>query len=64
MSESELPSEFHLLDKAAWKEIKQRQGAMKGQDPIVLESGYVYVGKDLKGQTAKVFIKENKNQNS
>jgi len=57
MSE-ELPNEFHILDKATWKEVKQRQGAGKGQNPVVLDSGYIYAGKDNKGKEARVFVRE------
>jgi hypothetical protein len=54
----EIPNEFHLLDKNAWTEIKQKRGAYKGQNPVVLDSGYVYVGVEFKGKEARVYVKE------
>jgi hypothetical protein len=57
MSE-ELPTEYHLLDKATWKEIKQKSGSGKGKDPVVLPSGYVYAGKDNVGKEVRLYVKE------
>lgn len=60
MTESELPSEFHLLDKTVWKEIRVKQGVAKGQHPVVLDSGYVYAGKENVGKEARLYVKETK----
>lgn len=54
----ELPSEYIVLNKTDWKEIFLKQGAGKGQNPVVLSSGYVYVGKEYTGKEARVFVKE------
>jgi hypothetical protein len=58
MSEDQLPSEFHILDKSIWNEVRVRQGTAKGQHPIVLDSGYIYAGRDLKGKEARVYVRE------
>jgi hypothetical protein len=58
MTNENLPNEFHVLDKATWREVKVRQGTEKGKDPKVLDSGYVYVGKDCKGKETRVFVKD------
>lgn len=54
----ELPSEFHVLNKAKWIEIKQKSGACKGQDPVVLSSGYVYAGKEFVGRECRLYVKK------
>jgi len=54
---TELPDEYHLLNKATFTEIFQKQGSGKGQHPVVLASGYVYVGKEHKGKETRVFVK-------
>jgi hypothetical protein len=57
MSE-EIPSECHVLNKDNWLEIKQKSGAGKGQDPVVLSSGYVYAGKEHVGKEVRLYVKK------
>lgn len=58
--DDKLPDEFHVLDKAVWKQIKQLQGSGKGNDPVVMSSGYVYAGKNNVGKEVRLFVKEDK----
>ena len=47
--------EFHMLDLDKWEPMKVTRGERKGKDPIVTESGMVFVGKDRIGEEVKVF---------
>jgi hypothetical protein len=38
-----------------WEPMKVTRGERKGKDPIVTESGMVFVGKDRIGEEVKVF---------
>lgn len=57
----EMIREFHGLNKAAWIEIKQKSGSGKGQDPVVLPSGYVYAGKEFVGREARLYVEKVEN---
>lgn len=55
-----LPEECFVLNKENWVEIKQKSGSGKGQDPVVLQSGYVYAGKEFVGREVRLYVKEQK----
>jgi len=59
----ELPEECFVLNKANWVEIKQKSGSGKGQDPVVLASGYVYAGKEYVGIECRLYVKKPKQDN-
>lgn len=50
-------NEYHVLDKAVWQEVRQKRGSGKGQQPIVGDSGNVYVGTEFKGKECRVYVK-------
>lgn len=57
MAEDKLPEECFVLNKANWNEVKQKTGSGKGKNPVVLESGYVYAGKENIGKEARLFVR-------